>query len=165
MNKRTFLKLGIGSLGLVGIAELLGIKLLPKDAMANSSFEVTKSESEWRKILSPGQYYILRMKGTELPNSSPLDKEYRAGTFLCGGCQLPLFSSKAKYDSGTGWPSFTKPVPGAIATSIDNSFFMTRTEVHCRRCGGHLGHVFLDNRSASGQRYCINGLALKFVPS
>ncbi len=164
MHKRTFLKLGIGSLGLVGISQLLGIKL-PGQALANSSFEITKSESEWRKLLSPGQYYVLRMQGTELPNSSPLNQEHRPGTFVCAGCQLPLFSSSSKYDSGTGWPSFSKPLTGAIATSEDHSFFMVRTEVHCRRCGGHLGHVFLDNRSASGERYCMNGLALKFLAS
>ncbi len=164
MKRRTWLKVGVGGLGLVGLSQILGIRF-PGDALANGSFEVSKSESEWRQQLSPGQYYVLRMKGTELPGSSPLDHEYRSGTFSCAGCQLPLFSSQAKYDSGTGWPSFTAPLTGAIATSIDHSFFMTRTEVHCRRCGGHLGHVFLDNRSASGKRYCMNGLALTFVAS
>lgn len=164
MKRRTWLKLGVGGLGLVGISQVLGLRL-PGDALANASFEVNKSDSEWRKLLSPGQYYVLRLKGTELPGSSPLNDEHGVGTFQCAGCQLPLFSSAAKYESGTGWPSFTEPLPGAIATSIDHSFFMTRTEVHCRRCGGHLGHVFLDNRSTSGKRYCMNGLALAFVTS
>jgi peptide-methionine (R)-S-oxide reductase len=128
-------------------------------------FEVTKSEAEWRRILSPAQYYVLRDHGTEYAGSSPLDRETRRGTYHCAGCDLPLFSSDTKYDSRTGWPSFWKPLPNSIGTSIDRSFFSVRTEVHCRRCGGHLGHVFNDGPPPTGLRYCMNGIAMTFKPS
>jgi peptide-methionine (R)-S-oxide reductase len=128
-------------------------------------FEVTKSEAEWRRILSPAQYYVLRDHGTEYAGSSPLDRETRRGIYHCAGCDLPLFSSDTKYDSRTGWPSFWKPLPNAIGTSIDRSFFSVRTEVHCRRCGGHLGHVFNDGPAPTGLRYCMNGVAMTFKPS
>ena len=127
------------------------------------SFEVTYSDEEWLRRLTPEQYYVLRAHGTERAGSSPLDGEKRAGTFVCAGCELPLFSSATKFDSGTGWPSFYAPLEGAIGTSEDRSLFMTRTEVHCRRCGGHLGHVFEDGPPPTGLRYCMNGVALKFV--
>lgn len=128
-------------------------------------FEIEKTEAEWRKSLTPEQFYVLRKKGTERAGSSPLDKQYGRGTYACAGCDLPLFSSQAKFNSGTGWPSFSAPLSGAIATSIDRSFFTTRVEVHCRRCGGHLGHVFDDGPPPTGKRYCMNGVALKFIPS
>ena len=127
-------------------------------------FEVTYTDAEWRRRLTPEQYYVLRAHGTERAGSSPLDQEKRAGTFVCAGCELPLFSSKTKFDSGTGWPSFYAPLDNAIGTSEDRSLFVTRTEVHCRRCGGHLGHVFEDGPPPTGLRYCMNGVALKFVP-
>jgi peptide-methionine (R)-S-oxide reductase len=128
-------------------------------------FEITYSDQEWRERLSPEQYYVLRAHGTERAGSSPLDREKRAGTFVCAGCELPLFSSETKFDSGTGWPSFWAPLDNAIGTSEDRTLFMTRTEVHCRRCGGHLGHVFEDGPPPTGLRYCMNGVAMKFVPA
>ena len=127
-------------------------------------FEIMRTEEEWKSILSPQQYRVLRGHGTERAGSSPLNLENRAGTFLCAGCDLPLYSSKTKFDSGTGWPSFWEAIEGAVGTSTDRSFFMTRTEVHCRRCGGHLGHIFDDGPPPTGKRHCINGVALKFQP-
>lgn len=124
-----------------------------------------KTDAEWRALLTPEQFAVLRKHGTERAGSSPLDKEHRAGVYRCAGCELPLFSSETKFDSGTGWPSFREPMEGAVGTSADRSLFMTRTEVHCRRCGGHLGHVFEDGPPPTGLRYCMNGVALKFVPS
>ena len=128
-------------------------------------FEITKTEVEWKALLAPEQYAVLREENTEPPNSSPLLDEHRKGTFNCAGCELPLFSSEAKYDSGTGWPSFFDVLPNAVGKKEDNTLFSTRTEVHCRRCGGHLGHVFDDGPPPTGLRYCMNGLALKFVPA
>ncbi len=128
------------------------------------AFEVTKTDEEWRKILSPEQYSVLRKHGTERAGSSPLDKVYAQGIYECAACALPLFSSDAKFNSGTGWPSFFKPLDNAIGTDTDRSFFTTRTEVHCRRCGGHLGHVFEDGPRPTGLRYCMNGVSLKFIP-
>ncbi len=126
------------------------------------AFEIVRTEEEWKRILSPEQYYVLRRHGTERAGSSPLNREKRAGTFHCAGCGNPLYSSQAKFDSGTGWPSFWEAIVGAVGTAVDRSFFMTRTEVHCGRCGGHLGHVFDDGPPPSGKRHCINGAALKF---
>ena len=128
-------------------------------------FEVRYSDEEWRRRLTPEQYYVLRAHGTERAGSSPLDREKRAGTFVCAGCELPLFSSETKFDSGTGWPSFYAPLDNAIGTSEDRRLFMTRTEVHCRRCGGHLGHVFEDGPPPTGLRYCMNGVAMAFEPA
>jgi peptide-methionine (R)-S-oxide reductase len=132
---------------------------------AATSFEVTKSPEEWRKTLSKAQYHVLREEGTEPPGSSPLLAEHRKGTFVCAGCALPLFASETKFESGTGWPSFYQPLANAVGESRDSKFGMTRTEIHCRRCGGHLGHVFEDGPKPTGLRYCMNGLSLAFVPA
>ncbi|PMB21925.1 peptide-methionine (R)-S-oxide reductase [Fischerella thermalis CCMEE 5318] len=134
-------------------------------ATSNSEkFEINKTEEEWRKILTPEQFRVLRKHGTERAGTSPLDKNYADGTYVCAGCGQPLFTSETKFNSGTGWPSFYAPIEGAISTTVDRSFFMTRIEVHCSRCGGHLGHVFEDGPAPTGQRYCINGVAMEFVP-
>ncbi len=122
------------------------------------------SDTDWRKRLTADQYMILRQHGTERAGSSPLNKEKRKGTFACAGCDLPLFSSDTKFESGTGWPSFYQPLTNAVETKTDRSFFMARTEVHCARCLGHLGHVFDDGPKPTGLRYCMNGVALKFMP-
>jgi len=121
------------------------------------------TDADWRKRLNPQQYDVLRKHGTERPGSSALNHEKRKGTFACAGCDLPLFSSDTKFESGTGWPSFYQPLPDAIGTKSDRSLFMTRTEVHCKRCVGHLGHVFDDGPKPTGLRYCMNGVSLKFV--
>ena len=125
-------------------------------------FPIQKSEEEWRKELDPAQFHVLRKHGTERAGTSPLNSEHRAGTFVCAGCGEPLFPSDTKFESGTGWPSFYDAMPGKVATSTDRSFFMTRTEAHCAKCGGHLGHVFPDGPQPTGQRYCMNGAAMKF---
>ena len=129
---------------------------------ASETFEVTLTEAEWRAKLSPEAYAVLREEDTERPFSSPLEHETRVGVFACAGCELPLFASSAKFDSGTGWPSFWQPLPDAVATKSDAGLFGTRTEVHCRRCGGHLGHVFDDGPAPTGLRYCMNGVAMVF---
>lgn len=128
-------------------------------------FPYRLTDAEWRRRLTPMQYYVLRQHGTERPFSHPLDREGRAGRFHCAGCDWPLFSSTAKYDSGTGWPSFHTPLPRAIGTSSDFSLGFPRTEVHCARCGGHLGHVFTDGPRPTGLRYCMNGAAMVFRAS
>jgi peptide-methionine (R)-S-oxide reductase len=131
---------------------------------SNNAYEITKSDQEWKQQLTPEQFRVLRQHGTERAFTSSLDKQYEAGTYVCGGCGSPLFSSETKYNSGTGWPSFYAPIEGAIGTSVDRSLFMTRIEVHCQRCGGHLGHVFNDGPAPTGQRYCMNGVAMEFIP-
>lgn len=130
-----------------------------------ASMTVSHTDSEWRRLLSPEAYRVLRHEATEPPFSSPLDHETHGGTYLCAGCTLPLFSSTTKYDSHSGWPSFWQPLHDAVATREDDSLGMVRTEVHCVRCGGHLGHVFDDGPPPTGQRYCMNGVALRFVPA
>lgn len=165
LTRRNF---GLAGIGLVAAAASLraGNSHADEETMTTTteSFEITKTPEEWRKILTPEQYYVLREHGTERAGTSPLDKTYADGVYECAACDLPLFSSKAKFDSGTGWPSFYEPLENAIGTSVDKGFFTTRTEVHCRRCGGHLGHVFPDGPPPTGLRYCMNGVALKFVP-
>lgn len=133
-------------------------------ATTDHEFEITKTEEEWRESLTPEQFRVLRKHGTERAGTSPLDKVYDKGMYTCAGCGHPLFSSDTKFNSGTGWPSFYAPLDNAVETTIDRSFFMTRTEVHCSRCGGHLGHVFNDGPAPTGQRYCMNGVALEFIP-
>ncbi len=134
-------------------------------ADTGEKFEIVKTPDEWREALSPDEFQVLRQHGTERPGSSPLNREHRAGTFHCAACDLPLFDSDAKFESGTGWPSFFRPLDKALGTSSDRSLFMARTEVHCRRCGGHLGHVFEDGPGPTGLRYCMNGVSMRFKPS
>ena len=164
MTKRRKLITGLGACG-----ALLGgsVVLLPglragAATPAAGGFEVEKPDAEWRRLLTPAQYAVLRGHGTERAGSSPLDAEKRRGTFACAGCTLPLFSSDTKFDSRTGWPSFTAPLGQAVGTSEDRGLLMTRIEVHCRRCGGHLGHVFGDGPPPTGKRYCMNGVAMTF---
>ncbi|HEY0129988.1 MAG TPA: peptide-methionine (R)-S-oxide reductase MsrB [Allosphingosinicella sp.] len=158
----------IGSAAAVAVAAGTGFALFGRDgapAEAAERFEVTKTPAEWRRLLGAQRYAVLREAATERAGSSPLDREKRRGTFLCAGCDLPVYGSAAKFDSGTGWPSFTAPLPNAVRTRPDRVLFTVRTEVHCRRCGGHLGHVFDDGPRPTGKRFCMNGLALKFRPA
>ena len=143
---------------------LLAPALLARPAAAEP-FEVSHSDAEWRAQLSDRQFAVLRQAETEPPNSSPLDTEARAGTYSCASCALPLYASDTKFDSGTGWPSFWQPLPNAVETQRDIGLLGIRTEVHCRRCGGHLGHVFTDGPPPTGLRYCMNGAALTFTPA
>ncbi len=133
-------------------------------ATSENQYDIQKTEQEWKETLTPEQFKVLRKHGTERAGTSPLDKVYDQGTYLCAGCGHPLFTSETKFNSGTGWPSFYQPLEDAIDTTVDRSLFMTRTEVHCNRCGGHLGHVFNDGPKPTGQRYCMNGVSLEFVP-
>ena len=155
-DRRTFLNLAALS---TAAAALFGCR---GTAEAAPRFPVAMTDAEWRKKLGGAAYDVLRREGTERPFSSPLNDEHRAGTFACKGCAQPLFSSKTKFESGTGWPSFWAPLPKAVGTTTVRSMMMTRTEVHCDRCGGHLGHVFDDGPKPTGQRYCMNGVAITF---
>jgi len=156
-NRRAFMGLAAGT-AIAGVAVLTS-------GQAEASFEIQLSPDEWRRRLGADRFHILREAGTEPPFTSPLNKEKRKGIFVCAGCGLALFSSAAKFDSGTGWPSFWKALPGAVAYRRDRSLGMVRTEEHCRRCGGHLGHVFDDGPPPTGKRHCINGLSLTFKPA
>ena len=151
--------LGVGAVG--AAARFVGAADTGEKAPTNT-FAVAMTEADWQKRLTPAQFTVLRKHGTERARSSPLDKEYRPGIYNCAGCELALFSSDTKFESGTGWPSFSAPLGDAVETTTDRSMFMTRVEVHCAECGGHLGHVFPDGPQPTGQRYCMNGVALKF---
>ena len=165
MSRRNIL-LRLGAVSGAASAAFVGLRGLFSSAPAHAAraYEVTHSDAEWQKLLKPDQYQVLRQADTERPGSSPLDKEKRAGVFSCAGCNLPLFSSKTKFESGTGWPSFWQPMEKAVVEDTDTTLFMQRTEVLCRRCGGHLGHVFDDGPKPTGLRYCMNGVALNFKP-
>jgi peptide-methionine (R)-S-oxide reductase len=161
-TRREMIGAGVGA---AGIALLAGFGIVRPATAAESNFPYKLSDAEWRKKLGTGDAYaVLRHEATETPGSSPLLKEHRTGTFTCAGCAQPVFSSKTKFESGTGWPSFWAPLPKAIGTSSDTTIGYTRTEVHCARCGGHLGHVFDDGPKPTGLRYCMNGVAMKFTP-
>jgi peptide-methionine (R)-S-oxide reductase len=161
MDRRTFIRSAAGSASALVLARFA----LPGDAIAAHRIEkLVRSDAEWKKLLTPAQYHILREEGTERAFTSPLDKEKRSGLFVCVACDLPLFPSRFKYDSGTGWPSFYDVLPGHVGTRIDRKLFVPRTEYHCARCGGHHGHVFEDGPKPTGLRYCNNGVALKFIP-
>jgi peptide-methionine (R)-S-oxide reductase len=151
--------IGIAGLGLAAVVAAVNSR------PANAKFAVSLSGSEWRKRLGSKRYAVLREAATEAPWSSPLNDEHRRGTFVCAGCALPLYDSSTKFESHTGWPSFWKPLPNAVVTRPDHKLFAERTEVLCRRCGGHLGHVFNDGPKPTGLRYCMNGLALRFHPA
>ena len=156
-SKRQFMHFS----GLAAIALTLGCG---KEASAKS-YAVTKTDAQWRKLLSPAAYKVLRKESTETPYTSKLNGEKRAGTYSCAGCAKPLFASKTKFESGTGWPSFFAPLAGGVGTTTDYKIGIPRTEVHCARCGGHLGHVFNDGPKPTGKRYCMNGVAMKFTPA
>ena len=157
-DRRNFL--GTGAMALGGLAATAACA----KPRARETFELNLSEAEWKKRLTPAQFSTLRREATDPPGQSPFNNEHRAGIFSCAGCDLPNYSSKAKFESGTGWPSFYQPLPGAVRTRTDTTLGFARVEVHCRRCGGHLGHVFDDGPPPTGKRYCMNGTALKFTP-
>jgi peptide-methionine (R)-S-oxide reductase len=161
MTRRRLLQMLTGT-GTIGAAAWFAGAEDKAGKTAQQTFEVAMSEADWRKRLTPEQFGVLRQHGTERAGSSPLDKEYSRGVYHCAGCGLALFSSDTKFDSGTGWPSFWTPLPNAVGTKADRSLWMVRVEVHCRRCGGHLGHVFDDGPKPTGLRYCMNGVALTF---
>jgi peptide-methionine (R)-S-oxide reductase len=164
MNRRRWL-LGAAGVAVVGAAGAGAWRWVAASQVAAGSFEIERSAEEWRRLLTPAQFGVLRKHGTEQPFSSPLDAEKREGTYACAGCDLPLYASETKFESGTGWPSFYAPLPDAIGASEDYTMLIKRTEVHCRRCGGHLGHVFEDGPPPTGLRYCMNGVAMVFHPA
>jgi peptide-methionine (R)-S-oxide reductase len=162
-DRRNFLFGGAAAVA-IGVA-WLALRPVTSSRAAEGTFEITLTEDEWRKKLPEDVFRILRQEDTEYPGTSPLLNEHRPGIFSCAGCDLPLFDAATKYDSGTGWPSFYQPLENAVGESTDYKLGYARTEVHCRRCGGHLGHVFPDGPEPTGLRYCMNGLALTFTPS
>ena len=172
MKRRTFLFGGVAAVASVAgysyaffrLTDMPGLDEASLAVSQDTAFEITKSDDEWRRILSDAQYLILREEGTERPFSSSLNSEKRNGIFHCAGCDLPVYSSEAKYDSGTGWPSFYQAIDGNVGTKRDWKLLLPRTEYHCARCGGHQGHVFDDGPRPTGQRWCNNGVALRFVP-
>lgn len=163
-GRRQFLTVVAVTLGLAPVVAWLGRPTIRDTSMSDDLFPVRKTDAEWRAELTPEAYEVLRRHGTERAFTSPLNEEKRDGTFVCAGCGQRLFVSDTKYESGTGWPSFWRPIEGAIGTRTDRSLFMTRIEVHCSRCGGHLGHVFPDGPAPTGERYCMNGVAMRFIP-
>jgi peptide-methionine (R)-S-oxide reductase len=158
MNRRSFSILS-------GTALAFGLSGTGRSRAEGGPFEVTRTDAEWRAMLTPAQYNVMREEGTERAGSSPLDKVYDAGVYHCRGCDQALYASEAKYDSRTGWPSFYEALPGAIGTKPDRKFFVTRTECHCSRCGSHLGHIFDDGPQPTGKRHCLNGVSLVFKPA
>jgi len=175
MKRRDLLIVGAAIIGGSWISQFwrsLSIDSSPTDSeiavdssKAIKKYKIMKTEDEWKQTLTPEQFNVLRKHGTEKSFTSSLDKEYGKGAYSCAGCDLPLFTSDTKFDSRTGWPSFFAPIEGATATTTDTSLFMKRVEVHCSRCGGHLGHVFNDGPKPTGERYCMNGVSLKFIPA
>jgi len=165
MLDRRHLLTGAAAFAMLAINNKNGVAQIMTTAMEATVDFKTLGEADWQKRLTPEQFYVMRKHGTERPFTSPLNKEKRKGTFACAGCELPLFASDTKFESGTGWPSFWKPLDNAIGETKDTTFGMTRTEVHCRRCGGHMGHVFEDGPQPTGLRYCIDGFGLVFHPA
>lgn len=161
MHRRQILTAGVSAFGILTFLRTAG-GTLAGDRTPAGTFAGVKSEAAWRAQLGSDGYAVLRRHGTERAGSSPLNAEKRAGRFACAGCDQPLFASSAKFESGTGWPSFTAPLAEAVGTTTDSSLGMSRTEVHCRRCGGHLGHIFADGPAPTGLRYCMNGVAMRF---
>lgn len=161
MDRRAFIKLAAGGAGVMAVSKLL---LVGQVFAEERIVKITRSDAEWKRRLTPEQYYVLRQEGTERAFTSPLNDEKRSGTYLCVACGLPLFPSKYKFDSGTGWPSFYDVLSGAVETRTDFKLIYPRTEYHCARCGGHHGHVFNDGPKPTGLRYCNNGVALRFIP-
>jgi len=164
-SRRKMIFQSVAAMGAYGAAQYTAIFGSAAHAEKGKKFEITRSEAEWRKRLGPDAYFVLREEGTERPYTSPLNDEKRKGVYACAGCNLGLYKSNTKYDSGTGWPSFWQSIDGRVGTSTDYKLFYPRTEVHCRRCGGHLGHIFSDGPKPTGKRHCLNGLALRFIPA
>lgn len=164
-SRRKLIATGLVGVGAYGVASFTGLFSSSAIAKSGQKFKINRTPEEWKKRLGPARYRILRQAGTERSFSSSLDNEKRKGIFACGGCNLGLYSSKTKFDSRTGWPSFWAPIKDRVGTTTDYKIGYPRTEVHCSRCGGHLGHIFSDGPKPTGKRHCINGLALKFIPA